>query len=89
MGKGTSASASQLPAPPPVAAPPSAALPKPPAAVPPVTERSIEVEAASRQTRVDAKNRKGLRSTLLAGETGGYTNPLVTPASGATKTLLG
>jgi hypothetical protein len=59
---------------------------KPPAAIPPVTERTIEVETASRQSKVDAKKRKGLRSTLLAGETGGYQ-----PAAGdeQKKTLLG
>jgi hypothetical protein len=81
MGKGTS-SIPQAPAP--VA--PAATMPsKPPAAIPPVTERSIEVEAASRQTKIDAKKRKGMRGTLLAGETGGYT----APDNGVTKTLLG
>lgn len=75
---------SKMPAAPaPVAAPAAAA--KPPAAVPPVTERSIEVDAAARQTKVDARKRKGLRSTLLAGETGGY----VQPAADEKKTLLG
>lgn len=78
-------SSSSIPsAPPPVPAP-VATPAKPPAAVPPVTERSIEVEAASRQTKVDGKKRKGIRSTLLAGETGGAQ----TPAAEGTKTLLG
>lgn len=65
-----------------------AATPKPPAAVPPVTERTVEVEAAARQTRIDAKKRKGLRSTLLAGETGGYQAPSAT-GEDTKKTLLG
>lgn len=66
--------------------PASAVTPtKPPAAVPPVTERTFEVEAASRQTRVDAKRRKGMRGTLLAGETGGAQ----APTDQTTKTLLG
>lgn len=63
-----------------------AAVAKPPAAVPPVTERTVEVEAASRQTKIDAKKRKGLRSTLLAGETGGYQ---AAPEGEQKKTLLG
>lgn len=79
MGKGSTIQQAATPA-------PSAALPsKPPAAVPPVTERTIEVEAAGRQERLDARKRKGLKGTLLAGETGGYTQP----AAPGTKTLLG
>lgn len=62
-----------------------AAPAKPPAAVPPVTERTIEVEAASRQTKIDARKRNGMRATLLAGETGGY----VAPGAEQKKTLLG
>ena len=71
----------------PTATAPTATAPtaKPPAAVPPVTERTIEVDAASRQTKIDAKKRKGLRSTLLAGETGGYQ----APEGEQKKTLLG
>lgn len=72
----------QAPAAPAAAA---AAPAKPPAAVPPVTERTMEIEMASRQTKIDAKKRKGLRSTLLAGETGGY----VAPEDQTKKTLLG
>lgn len=82
-GGGGSAPAAVQPVTP---ATPAAPAAKPPAAVPPVTERTMEVEAASRQTKIDAKKRKGLRSTLLAGETGGYQ-----PAAGdeQKKTLLG
>lgn len=78
------------PAPAPTYTAPAAtpAAPKPPSAVPPVTERTVEVEAAARQTRIDAKKRKGLRSTLLAGETGGYQPPSAT-GDEAKKTLLG
>lgn len=55
----------------------------PPPPTPPVTERSTEVTAASRQTRIDASKRKGYQATLLAGETGGYQE------QGGQKTLLG
>jgi hypothetical protein len=81
---------SPAPAPTPAAAPaaPAATPSRPPAATPPVTERTVEVEAASRQTRIDARKRRGMRATLLAGETGGYQ----APAAGGEetkKTLLG
>lgn len=66
---------------------PTPAAPKPPAAVPPVTERTIEVEMASRESKLAAKKRKGFRSTLLAGETGGYQAPAA--EEGQKKTLLG
>ena len=69
----------------PSAPPPAPAAP--PRPTPPVTERTIEVEAASRQTLIDARRRKGLRSTLLAGETGGY-QPAGT-AEDQKRTLLG
>lgn len=55
----------------------------PPPPTPPVTERSTEVTAASRQVRTDAQKRKGYQSTLLAGETGGYND------QAGQKTLLG
>lgn len=42
------------------------------AAAPPVTASSAEVIQAGQQQRKDAAKRKGLRKTLLAGETGGY-----------------
>lgn len=64
-----------------------AAVSKPPAAVPPVTERTIEVEMASRDSKLAAKKRKGFRSTLLAGETGGYAGPATDQTQ--TKSLLG
>lgn len=68
--------------------PAAAALPaKPPAATPPVTERTVEVQEAGRQARMDASKRKGQRSTLLAGNTGGY-NPMG-GASDEKKSLLG
>lgn len=55
-----------------------------PPPVPPVTERSSEVAAASRQSRQDSQRRKGLRATLLAGETGGFG-----PKQEMRKSLLG
>lgn len=83
--KSKSSSPAPAPAAPASPAPSVVAPSKPPAAVPPVTERTVEVEAASRQTKIDAKKRKGLRSTLLAGETGGYQ----APSEETKKTLLG
>lgn len=68
--------------------PTPAAPTKPPAAVPPVTERTIEVEMASRESKLAAKKRKGFKSTLLAGETGGYVAPGAT-GDEQKKTLLG
>lgn len=68
-------------------APAPTTVAKPPAAVPPVTERTIEVEMASRESKLAAKKRKGFRSTLLAGETGGYQAPV--PGEEQKKTLLG
>jgi hypothetical protein len=84
-GGSAPAPAYQSPAAAPAPAPTVAA--KPPAAVPPVTERTIEVEMASRESKLAAKKRKGMRSTLLAGETGGY-QPTA-PADEQKKTLLG
>lgn len=54
----------------------------PPPPPPPATERSTEVMGAKRQQAKDARSRKGMMATLLAGETGGQRNPL-------RKTLLG
>ena len=71
------------PAPAPVTTP--AAPPRP---IPPVTERSIEVAAAGRDARVQAGKRKGMRSTILAGETGAYASASSTTPDGK-KTLLG
>lgn len=70
------------PAPAPVAA--TAAPPRP---IPPVTERSIEVAAAGREARVQAGKRKGMKGTILAGETGAYSPQA--PATDGKKTLLG
>lgn len=42
----------------------------PPAAPPSSTQ--IEVSQASRDARKQAAKRKGIKSTILAGETGGY-----------------
>lgn len=55
--------------------------PTPSQPIPPVSDRSSEVQQAGREARRNSKKRKGLLSTLLAGETGG--------ASAPTKTLLG
>jgi hypothetical protein len=63
-----------------------AAPAKPPVAIPPVTERTQEVEMASRQTKIDARKRRGLRATLLAGETGGFVSD---NSMEQKKTLLG
>lgn len=43
-----------------------------PAVPPPPTATSAEVAQADEQTRRDLNRRKGLRKTVLAGETGGY-----------------
>jgi hypothetical protein len=48
---------------------------------PPVSDKSSEVRDAGREARRKAGRRKGYLSTLLAGESGGYT--------GQAKTLLG
>lgn len=41
--------------------------PKPPAPIPPVSQSSTEVGDAERQQRLAQANRKGMKSTLLAG----------------------
>jgi hypothetical protein len=51
------------------------------APTPPVSDRSSEVQQAGREARRNAKKRRGMLSTFLAGETGGASNPV--------KTLLG
>ena len=43
-----------------------------PAAPPPPTATSADVAQAEEQARKDMNRRKGLRKTVLAGETGGY-----------------
>lgn len=50
----------------------------PPRPDPPVTERKTEVKMAERQTRLDARRRKGALATVFAGETGGYQNNATT-----------
>lgn len=42
-----------------------------PAATPP-TATTVEVQQAARDARKQASRRRGLQSTVLAGETGGY-----------------
>ena len=83
------------PPPPPEPPPPAAivpidtttALPPPEApassvsVAPPASDKSGEVRDAQREAKRKATKRKGLLSTLLAGETGGY--------QGQGKTLLG
>jgi len=59
------------------------APPPPPPPAPPPTERRTEVQAASRQAKVDSSKRKGQAATLLAGETGGVND------ESQRKTLLG
>jgi hypothetical protein len=57
------------------------AMPTPMAPVPPVTDRLSEIIQAGRESKRKTTKRKGLLSTLLAGETGGY--------QGQQRTLLG
>jgi hypothetical protein len=56
-------------------------MPTPMAPVPPVTDRLSEIVQAGRESKRKTTKRKGLLSTLLAGETGGY--------QGQQRTLLG
>ena len=63
---------------------------------PPPTQQSVEVQDAQRQARKQAAKRKGLFSTILAGETGGYQPAQGTgstgntaPSGGAKPTVLG
>jgi hypothetical protein len=39
---------------------------------PPPTTQSVEVQQAQRQAAKDAAKKRGLKQTILAGETGGY-----------------
>jgi hypothetical protein len=48
--------------------------PPPPPPAPPPTATSADVAQAEEQSRRDLNRRKGLRNTVLAGETGGYGN---------------
>ena len=53
---------------------------------PPPTNQSVEVQEAQREARRQAAKRKGMTTTVLAGETGGY-QPM--GATGAKPTVLG
>ena len=67
---------------------PAFQVPKPPAPAPPPppppTQSATEVQDVAMDQRRQAARRQGQRSTLIAGETGGYGNP----ATGG-KSLLG
>lgn len=64
-------------------------MPEPPAPIPPPpTTSKLEVEQASEDQKRQAARRKGMRQTLIAGDTGGYGADPGTSASGK-KTLLG
>jgi len=73
----------KIPEPPPVVipAPPPPAPPPPP----PPTESKIEVDEAQSQQAKDAKRRRGVKASLIAGETGGANSE----AESGKKTLLG
>lgn len=66
-------------------APKQAPIPPP---IPPVSATNSDVQQAQTDTRIQASRRKGLQSTILAGETGGTTGTSGFPAM-QTKTLLG
>lgn len=66
-------------------APKQPAIPPP---IPPVTSTNADVQQAQTDTRVQAARRKGLQSTILAGETGGTAGTSGFPQL-QTKTLLG
>lgn len=86
-GTGGTGTTDQPPAPPAPDAPVKASdgtllsAPTASAPIPPVSDRSSEVQQAGREARRASKRRKGFLSTFLAGETGGANNPV--------KTLLG
>ena len=65
---------------------PVAPLPPPP---PQPTESKMEVQDKMSQQRIDAKKRRGMAASLIAGETGGFKSS--SPASSATgsTSLLG
>jgi hypothetical protein len=66
-------------------APRQAAIPPP---IPPVTATNTDVQQAQTDTRIQASRRKGLQSTILAGETGGTAGTSGFPQL-QTRTLLG
>ncbi|GAT33286.1 hypothetical protein TSACC_21699 [Terrimicrobium sacchariphilum] len=71
-----------------IPAAPNIVIPDPPAATPvapPPSATNAEVQQAASDQRQQAASRKGVRATLIAGETGGFTP--ATPS--AKKSLLG
>jgi hypothetical protein len=68
-GKGGKAPKYSMPAMPAMPAPP----PPPP---PPPEVQNMSASDAANQQRADAAKRDGYRKTMLAGETGGYGNPV-------------
>jgi hypothetical protein len=58
--------------------------PPPPPPPPPPGQTATDVEDAAQNARRRAGNRKGIQTTLLAGETGGYSG-----TTGGGSTLLG
>jgi hypothetical protein len=66
-------------------APRQAAVPPP---IPPVTSTNTDVQQASADVKLQNARRKGLQSTILAGETGGTAGTSGFPQL-QTKTLLG
>lgn len=64
-------------------------VPEPPPPPPPPPQRSsFEVDQASTTARRDRQRRRGISSTILAGETGGYGGAL-SGQLGGQKTMLG
>jgi len=56
--------------------PPMPAMPPPPPPPPPPPEvQNMSANDAANQQRQGAAKRSGYRKSILAGETGGYTNP--------------
>lgn len=74
-----------LPLPPEV---PNIHIPAPEPPPPPATENKQEVAEKEQQEAKDAKRRRGIRSTILAGETGSG-GSLKSSAGAGKKTLLG
>jgi len=66
-----------MPAPVQMPAPPAPPPPPPP---PPEAQNMSASDAAEQQRQAAAK-RSGYRKTILAGETGGYNNPVTGPSS--------
>lgn len=66
-------------------APKQAPIPPP---IPPVSQTGADVAQAQDDARIQAAKRKGVQSTILAGETGGTTGTSGFPQL-QTKTLLG